>query len=115
MQMMIKRDKELATDRKGRPKNATYKISYRLLPNAEESTIIEQHNLGSSYVIGDFQHGFTLAELTQGGQISESSSDLALGKQNTFLKGARNAAALVKNVRAFDGMEQTIELGQDPD
>lgn len=111
VKFMFRRDKELTAGRMGRTK-VTYKVTYRLLPNDQESAIIEQHSLSRDYMIGDpgSPHSLTLAELIEGGVYTETSADLVLKKEALALKAARNAAISVANVMAFDGENQTIDL-----
>lgn len=118
MQLSLTRSQRETTDRKGRPSGTEFVLNYRLVVTPDERSTIERYGLGSRYVVGDITKSATVSHtierLLRGDSYTASTTDGVLEFEQVVLKGARNAAALVSQVAAFDGRERVIELSSSP-
>lgn len=117
VQLALTRSQLEKTDRKGRTKGVTFQLAYQLRVSPEEETLIERYGLGSHYVIGKPNdiHSYTLQGMIDGSSYSGPYTDTVLLHEQLVMKGARNAAALVSQVAAFDGRERIIDLAAGTD
>ena len=114
MQLGLTRSQTSETDRKGRPTGVKFHLAYQLRVTAEERALIDHYGLSERYVVGDYNSpnglGHTIERLLAGSSHTGSSTDGVLQYEQLVMKGARNAAALVSQVAAFDGQERLIDL-----
>lgn len=115
MHLLIKREQKENRDRKDRIKGIDYVVTYQLKATEEEQASIDRHGLSRTYVVGDHSSPYrqTIADLLEGGSFSEATTQLALQRQEIVAKGARNAAALLSQIEAFDGRETIVELNSE--